>query len=268
MSKNNPEADKSSKKKSGTTSSGDTIDYSDGYEVDLIHDEKLKALGTMYAGLAHELNNPLNFAVIGVELIKNEGRTMMSDEFECTIADVETGLQRISNIVKDLRMLARKDQIIDLSESFLIGDVVTTSIRITADRTKHIDIIPTLVTPYRVKGSASSIVQVLVNLISNAVDSIDEKWKGSGGRINIYGKADKNRYLVEVVDNGVGLSNNEIKTLFTPFQTTKSAGRGTGLGMTISQSIIKQHGGEIRVDSLLRQWASITFDLELVTEDL
>jgi two-component system sensor histidine kinase PhcS len=239
------------------------------YQPDLVHDEKLKALGTMYAGLAHELNNPLNFAVIGIELLKNEGRTMMSDEFDSTLADIENGLQRISNLVKDLRMLARKDQTIDLSESFLIGDVVTTSIRITAERTKNFEIIPTLETPYRVYGSASGIVQVLVNLINNAVDSINEKRKSknSGGRINIYGKSQKGRYHVDVVDNGIGLSKNEMKVLFTPFHTSKPAGRGTGLGMTISQSIISQHGGEIRIDSLLGQWAAFTFDLELNQED-
>lgn len=232
-------------------------------ESDTIHEEELKVLGTLYAGLSHEINNPLNFAVLGTELLKEKGRSMMADEFDSTISDIENGLQRISCLVKDLRMLAHKDQSNLLLESFLVRDVVASSIRMTAERTRNINIMPILESPYRVKGGASSITQVLVNLINNAVDSINNKWPDYGGYISIYGKTENKKYVIEVVDNGTGLSKNDIATLFTPFKTTKATGHGTGLGMTICKSIIKQHGGSIRVDSLLDHWASISFNLEL-----
>jgi signal transduction histidine kinase len=117
-------------------------------ESDTIHEEKLKALGTLYAGLAHEINNLLNFAVSDPGLLKEKGRSMMDDEFDSTINDIENGLQRISNLVKDLRVLAHKDQPNLLSESFLVGDVVVSSIRMTAERTRNINIVPILESPY------------------------------------------------------------------------------------------------------------------------
>lgn len=190
---------------------------------------------------------------------------MMTDEFESTISDIESGLQRISSLVQDLRMLAYKDESNLLSESFLVEGVVSSSIRMTTERTKNINVVPILESSCRAKGGSSSITQVLVNLINNAVDSIENKWSDHGGYINIYGKVENEKYVIEVVDNGTGLSKNDIATLFTPFKTTKTTEHGTGLGMTICQSIIKQHGGSIQVDSLLDHWASISFDLELDT---
>jgi signal transduction histidine kinase len=90
-------------------------------ESDTVHKEKLKFLGTLYADLVHEINNLLNFAVFGPELLKEKGRSKMADEFDSTISDIENGLRRISSLVKDLRMLAHKDQPNLLSESFWLG---------------------------------------------------------------------------------------------------------------------------------------------------
>ena len=235
---------------------------------DLIHNEKLRALGMMSAGLAHEINNPLNYSILGVELLKQEGRTMMAPEFESVLSDVEDGLLRIKNIVRDLKIYSRKEYSADrITESFLLGDVVASVIRITSKLVEHIEITTTLETPYRLQGEASSIVQVLINLISNSVDSIRQKMGRSGGRIDIFGSILGDRYKIEVVDNGMGISKEGIRDLFTPFYTTKAAGNGTGLGMCICHSIVDRHGGKVVADSTLGEWASISFDLKIDKEN-
>lgn len=235
-------------------------------QAELIHNEKLKALGIMSAGLAHEINNPLNYAVLGIELLKREGREMLAPEFDSIVSDVEDGLLRIKNIVQDLKIYARKTPDIDSTlETFLVGDAVAAAVRIVSPHTSHIEVSTMLNTPYRVYGDVSSIVQVLINLVSNAADAILRKQEARDGRIDILGKTVGDRYIIEVTDNGEGVSTKQIEDMFTPFYTTKSTHSGTGLGLSICQAIIERHGGEINVESILGSWTAVSFDLGLAT---
>ncbi len=243
-------------------------DQLDKTQSELVHNEKLKALGIMSAGLAHEINNPLNYSVLGLDLLKQEGRTMMAPEFEAIISDVEDGLLRIKNIVKDLKVFSYKDMKHGVTtETFLVGDAISAAIRITAKATEDIEVTTTLEAPYRATGELSSIVQVLVNLLSNSAESIRQKYPESGGRIDVFGKVRESRYYIEVVDDGMGISRQGIQNLFTPFYTTKSTGLGTGLGLSVSSMIVERHGGKIAAESIPGEWASISFDLLLDTTE-
>ena len=233
-------------------------------QAEKIHSEKLQALGVMSAGLAHEINNPLNYSLLGVELLKREGREMLASEFDSTIADVEDGLLRIKNIVQDLKVYSRKVPEENIDEEFLVADAAAAAIRIVSSNYQNIEISSTLDTPYRVRGDISSIIQVLINLIGNSADSINNKWKDRGGRIDILGKRRDGRYKIEVVDNGEGVSNEQIENMFTPFYTTKPTRSGTGLGMSICQALVERHGGKIKVESSMGAWTSVTFDLATV----
>ena len=231
-------------------------------DTDLVRTEKLKALGLMSAGLAHEINNPLNYSLLGLELLKQDGRSMTSGEFDGVVSDIENGLTRIRNIVRDLTIFVGDESAGEmLDSSFLVGDVVNSAIRVTSSAHEGIQIVPTLDTPYRVKGDISSIAQVLVNLIANAADSIRER-RQEGGKIDLFGRLQGSRYVVEVIDNGLGISRDELEDLFDPFYSTKNS--GTGLGMTICKSIVERHGGSIRVESEYGHWTSIAFDLPVV----
>ncbi len=228
------------------------------------HGTKLKDLGTMAAGLAHEINNPLNYAILGVELLKREGRDMMAPDYDSIIRDVQDGLIRIKNIVQDLKTYSHKAQDGAVrNQSFLAGDAIASAIRLTSQNFHGVEVTTTLDTPYKVYGDASSIVQVLINLLSNALDSVTKKWPEVGGKIEIFGRIEHGRYLVEMVDNGQGMTLEQINRIFEPFYTTKGPKRGTGLGLSICRSIIRRHGGDILVESTPGEWTSFRFDLEI-----
>ena len=254
-------------KKNALSSSQDNLSKVLKDETDVVQNEKLKTLGIMSAELAHEIINPLSFVNIGVDLLKNKGRGMTSQDFERTISDISDGLLRITNIVHDIKMYSRRANIsYEQSETFLVGDILASCLRITANTTKNISITTTLDAPYRVVGSESSISQILVNLIINASDSIKEKWGNDGGTIDIYGRILNDRYVIEVVDNGLGIHKEDAEKVFTPFYTTKSVGTGTGLGLTISRFIVEQHGGKMTLESET-DWTSISFDLTHVFDE-
>ena len=230
-------------------------------QAELIHSEKLHALGLMSAGIAHEINNPLNYAILGVELLKSEGREMLAPEFESVIRDIEDGLVRIKNIVQDLKVYSRKDTADHDVETFLAGDAVAAAIRLVTAGYEHIEVSTMLNSPFRVAGDLSSIIQVLINLITNAADSVKNKWDDEGGKIDVLGSIVDDRYFFQVADNGEGISQSQISRIFTPFYTTKSARSGTGLGMGICRAIVERHGGEITVESSLGYWTSVSFSL-------
>ena len=233
-------------------------------QAEKIHKEKLQVLGIMSASLAHEINNPLNYVMLSVELLKREGRKMLAPEYDGVVSDIEDGLSRIKNIVQDLKIYSRKVPAEDgKAEEFLVSEVVAASIRLVSAGAQEIEMVSTLDTPYRVKGDPSSIIQVLINLLTNAVDSIKRKGNGEAGKIDIIGKRTGERYVIEVVDNGEGMSRELIRKVFTPFFTTKGSQKGTGLGMGICRSIISRHGGKITVDSTLGSWTAVTFSLPL-----
>ena len=242
---------------------------SDKQSPSAIHSEKLKVLGQMAAGFAHEISNPLSYALLGVEELHENGRNMLPDQYESTVCDVLDGLTRIRTIVEDLGLLAYKDDLSPITETFLVGDVVSSAERLVAKNLDDagISLTQLMDTPYRVHGKAESIVQVLVNLINNSIDSIVEKWQGRpGGEIRLYGKLQGEKYILEISDNGVGIAQSQIADIFTPFVTTKKYGAGTGLGMAISNSIVQRHGGSILIESKLSEWTIVSFDLNSCQE--
>ncbi len=228
-----------------------------------IHKEKLQALGIMSASLAHEINNPLNYSLLGLELLKQEGREMLASEFEGVLSDVEDGLLRIKHIVQDLKVYSRKQPESGEKEEFMVSDVIAASIRLISASSHNIQIITTLDTPYRVKGDPSSIIQVVLNLLTNSVDSINRKNASQPGKIDIIGKQSGDWYEIEVVDNGEGVDGETIRKMFTPFFTTKGANKGTGLGMGICREIIENHKGQIDIDSKVGAWTAVTFSLPM-----
>ena len=216
-------------------------------EQHMMQAEKLASLGQLVAGVAHELNNPLGIILFYSDLLKNElpkGSEHLED-----VKVIEKHGETCRTIVEDLLKFARNvetnTELVDLNES--VEKVVAVvkkqfAKENVAVETHYSEDIPPI--PF----DRTKIQQVWMNLLLNAKHAI----KDGNGRVLVNTVKDGigGRAGVVVSDNGEGMSADIQKRIFDPFFTTKETGRGTGLGLSVSYGIVKQHGGDIEVKSM------------------
>ena len=224
-------------------------------QAQLVHHEKLASLGQLVAGVAHEVNNPLNGIVNSVEPLREriERLARSSDVGEKDLADVrrlvsiiEDGAGRTAHIVQALRTIGRSDargkSSVDLRESIrstvdLLGFRFHDGIALDVQ----------LQDVGRVHCEAAAIHQVLLNLIGNALDAVGSR---EGARVTLQLLEEgEEEVLVRVIDNGSGIDPQHVSRIFDPFFTTREVGEGMGLGLAISASIIEGHKGRLTVAS-------------------
>jgi PAS domain S-box-containing protein len=209
---------------------------------------RLASLGTLSAGIAHEINNPLTVVDLNLEMLRRQleaggGRPIQ------LLDHIDEGLKRVTAIVRDMRIFARGDALVPRQPVDLHA-VIESALRIVAHQIRqrarlNLELCP--VPP--VLASESQLGQVLVNLFSNAIDAIPE------GAVDDHliavgtARADDERVAIWVRDTGVGMSPALRAQLFTPFHTTKPVGAGTGLGLAISRGLVESMGGTIEVES-------------------
>jgi len=236
-----------------------TNDVTQNMEKDaqLVQASKMKSLGEMSAGIAHELNQPLNAIRMGNDfliLMLEKGRVIPPEKLAQVAKEVSAQVGRASEIITRLRDFARKA---DFSrEEVAVNDPVLNVVKIFGQQLKlqNIDLqfLPGKNIP-PVLASRNRLEQVFFNLLSNARDAILQNREGSpgnaGGRINIRSFSEKGRATVGVSDTGGGISGDARDKIFEPFFTTKEVGKGMGLGLAIVYEIVVEHGGEIRVHS-------------------
>lgn len=218
----------------------------------LIQAEKMASLGTLTSGVAHEINNPLNYIFGGVEMIneiRQEVKEFMTDEQKdrCEEANnlVKSGFERVSGIVKALMNFSYSGQpkLIKSDINDVIEDTLLfLSSKIADDLVieKHFlfkDEIPI----YREK-----IHQVIINLLNNALDAVNEKKEGKK-KIVIASRKEVDNLVIEISNNGAQIPEEHLSQIFDPFFTTKDPGKGVGLGLSICYSLIKDHNGKIEV---------------------
>lgn len=216
-------------------------------ENQVMQSEKLAAVGQLAAGIAHEINNPLTAIVANVQLLKNQDDS--TEDMMEALDLIELAGNRATQVVRNLLNLARKDHydfvLSDLNESI---DSALSLVRHELDsngitlNTNYAEKLPFI------KLSQEHIQGVWTNLILNAIDA--QKYQGAG-EISISTNQQKNNVIINISDKGNGISLENTKRIFEPFYTTKDTGSGTGLGLTISQKVIKHHGGQIQVSSKL-----------------
>lgn len=214
----------------------------------LVEAAKMSALGKMSAGIGHELNQPIasiqNFAVNARKLLVM-GKI---DAVEGNLAEIDALTTRMNQIIKNLRSFARNEK----TEVFEIdlNEVVEVAAQLSRPRLKNDGISLKLDGPEGeclVKGGQVRLQQVLVNLISNAADSVmANRKKGARKRIVIVWRCDRDTTTLTVRDTGGGIA--DVSKLFEPFYTTKAVdeGHGLGLGLSISYSIVRSFGGTLR----------------------
>lgn len=231
-------------------------------EAQLLHSEKLNSLGTMAAGLLHEINNPINFANTAFSLVMRSPTLEADADLKEMLVDIHDGFRRIQTIVSDLRLFSAPTKS-ESQKPFHMTTAVQHALRFTASERSGIEIRTSLPDGDIVVGNESQIVQVLVNLLLNAARAIRRQPIERVGAIAVNAQAEDGRLVVRVRDNGCGIAADKLTRIFDPFYTTGEVGQGTGLGLSISHSIINSHGGTLTVRSEEGQWAELSFDLPL-----
>ena len=229
-------------------------------EVQLVQSEKMNALGKLSAGLLHEVNNPLNFTFMALQIAEQEaeGNESLAD----TLKDIGQGMTRIRGVISDLRAFAYPSLTTE-RVPFNLDDALTTAMRLTAHELGDVSIDRTKLGPGKALGAKTQIVHVFMNLLVNAVQAIRTAKLDRVPKITVSSCENNGRLCVTVRDNGIGVKAANLPRLLEPFFTTKDVGQGMGLGLSICHTIVQNHGGGIKIASEEGQWTEVTFDLPL-----
>ena len=241
-----------------TTDITDTMEK----EAQLIQAGKMTTLGVMAAGMAHEINQPLNVIQICADYflkMLKKGETVPADELKAMTLNIRENVDRASKVIKRVRDFARQTEVV--RNQLDINNPIQDSLNVANHTLKSHEIevdlrlsenLPTIMADH------NRLEQVFINLITNAVDAIEEKAEKYPNLpaqrvITIKSFCEKGDVVVTVSDMGAGMTEFVREKIFEPFFTTKKTGKGTGLGVSISYGIIKDYDGKIEVNSKVDQ---------------
>jgi PAS domain S-box-containing protein len=229
-------------------------------ETQLIQAGKLATLGTMAAGMAHEINQPLNVIQICADLIIKmigKGKAIPDNELIMIAKDIIDNVARAAGVIKHVRDFARQSE--RDPKKLIINDPIKDVFKVLGHQlTNHsikveLDLDPGIP---EIHAEHNRLEQVFINLVTNAIDSMDEKTEQTQKKevqaekiLRIKTYSEDNRVVAEVSDTGRGMTEEVKQKIFEPFFTTKETGKGTGLGTSISFGIIKDYGGTIDIES-------------------
>jgi two-component system NtrC family sensor kinase len=230
-------------------------------EEQLIDTRKMAAIGNLTAGIAHELNNPLNNISLTAEALIDEFDEWSREEKLKMLNVIFGQVERAGATVANLLDFTRRDE--ESFENISLNEVLDSTVKlvaneislnnITLDLRLHDNLPP-------IKGNAHNLQQVFINLFLNAIQSMPD-----GGRLGIKSYTENSSIKIDVSDTGVGIPEENLDKVFEPFFTTKDVGKGTGLGLSVSYGIIKKHRGTIMVDS--KPGKGTTFSITLPLAD-
>jgi signal transduction histidine kinase len=218
----------------------------------LVQAEKLTSLGRLSAGIIHEINNPLNFAATGLYALRGKQRLLADseqDEYGEILDDIEEGITRVRNIVSDLRTFTFPNAA--PTDEVRLAETVEVAMRfLSHEWDKRIRVIRDVPDTLLVHANRNKLVQVLVNLLQNALDALKGKRFESGTpEIQVRAESAADEIRLRLRDNGLGIDPSIMDRIFDPFFTTKDVGQGMGLGLSISYRIVEEAGGRIEVRS-------------------
>lgn len=271
-------------------------------ETQLVESEKMASLGQLTAGIAHEINNPINFVTSNVKPLKRDVDMMiaileqveeltLSDstiaekqakiaeikeeydfdylktEIEYLLNGINEGSSRTAEIVKGLRVFSRLDEDdlkkADINEGIDSTLVIVNNILGNVTIEKNYGDLP------MVECYPGKLNQVILNIITNGIHAAKSKYKdSSGGKIVITTSVIGEKVRISIKDNGIGMDETVKKKLFEPFFTTKEVGEGTGLGLSIAYNTIVKHSGTVTVNSEPGEGAEFVIDLPIIHKEI
>jgi len=233
-------------------------------ETQLIHSEKMASLGQLVAGISHELNNPVGFIYANLKQLKTSLRKIESNldenqeeaatllhDMESLIGDALKGSQMVKTLVEHLRRFSHIDQA-ERKRSNIHEGLETCLMILRPKLSDRINVHRHFLSSGLLECNIGQVNQVFLNVLSNAAQAIAES-----GDIWIDTCDINQRCEIRIRDNGQGIGKDSLPRIFEPFYTTKDVGEGTGLGLSISYAIVKQHGGDIQIESKFGQGTEV-----------
>jgi PAS domain S-box-containing protein len=236
-------------------------------ERQLLQRDRLAAIGRLAAGVAHEINNPLTYILANIDFMMHRLENLeasldheLHEELHEILGETSSGAIQIRDVVRSLGSLTRSN---DSVEEVDLVEVIDFAHRLVDhDIDGHIDVVASYDGLAAVRGSRSQLTQVFVNLLSNAIQAMDGGDDDDNtNKISITGWSDAEQVIVQVKDNGAGMSAEVVERVFEPFFTTKEVGEGSGLGLSICYGLVTSMNGTIDVDS--QKGVSTTFEVRL-----
>jgi signal transduction histidine kinase len=223
---------------------------------DLIRSEKLASMGRLVAGIAHEINNPVNAVINTLAPLEEAIKAMVAErdgdaaargaaEAQEMLRVVQRGAARTKAIVQALHNYSRGDE--QRPRELVVARSVDDTLDLLRHRLRNVRVEKEIDPELRLHGFPGQIDQVFMNLISNAAQAVGTR--DSGGTIRIAAQKKADDVEIIVADDGPGIPADVIPKIFDPFFTTKDVGEGSGLGLSIVHGIVDRHGGRITVDS-------------------
>lgn len=244
-----------------------TLDKLREMQEQLVQSEKMASIGILTAGVAHEINNPLNFIQAGIYTLemfleKLGNNNLVKDnlmQIQKTMQNINIGISRVTEIVNSLGRFSRRSD--DLNQICNINSIIDNCLVILNNTFKYKC---TVTKEYcdeklEVTGNEGKLHQVFINILNNSIQAIEKN-----GTLHISTNiAENNCALIIIRDNGSGILPEHINKIFDPFFTTKEPGKGTGLGLSIVYSIIKEHNGFITYKSEINRGTEVKILLPL-----
>jgi len=234
------------------------------HEAKLARTSRMAAVGTLTAGVAHELNNPLNNISLDTEAMLENFEDYTDDEKKKMLRDILTHVERAGGTVRNLLDFTRQETPVFVSTS--IADIVERGVRLMTNEAALSDVRFDVELPPDlplVRGNPRSLEQVCLNLFLNAIQAMPR-----GGTLSVRAApAEGDMVRLDVTDTGVGISEDHLASVFDPFFTTKEVGVGTGLGLSVTYGIIQNHHGSIEVKSKVDSGTTFSIYLPRSSDD-
>lgn len=230
----------------------------------LIQSEKMNAIGSLSAGLLHEINNPLNYTLTAINFA-GQFKETLGDDMKEILADIEEGMIRIRDVVTDLKNFAYPEKP-GAETEFTLMEVFKSARKIVAGEIERVELDVDLPEDIVVRGQKTQLMHVFINLLNNAGHALRDGPVHGQPRITVRGSVLEEMVTVEVADNGPGVPPEIMHRVFEPFFTTRQVGAGMGMGLSICHTIMESHQGSIRVGNRAEGGAIFTITLPIAQE--